>query len=110
MENLTKFANKYGMLIIIILFFMTLMKTCSISNDISALKKSQRRLEIEFKSVPKRIEYDMKIEGLKISKRTLYDWNSIVRTVQRPDDVIKKYDDEINQFEKMLANDTTLHQ
>ena len=44
----------------------------------------------------------MEIEGLRISKRTLYDWNSIVRTVVRTDDRMNSYDNEIKKLEKKL--------
>lgn len=42
------------------------------------------------------------IENLKTSKRVLYDWNSIVRTVVRPDDRMNHYDQEILRLEQEI--------
>ena len=42
---------------------------------------------------------DLQIEGLRSSKRTLYDWNSVVRTTVRPDDRMNQYDQEIKELE-----------
>ena len=42
----------------------------------------------------------MEIEGLKTSKRTLYDWNTVIRTTARPDDIMNSYDEQITALEK----------
>ena len=42
----------------------------------------------------------IEIEGLKTSKRTLYDWNAVVRSAIRPDDRMNEYDAEIQKIEK----------
>lgn len=44
----------------------------------------------------------MEIQGLKTSKRTLYDWNSVIRTTVRPDDAMNAYDSQIEALEKEL--------
>jgi hypothetical protein len=43
---------------------------------------------------------EIEIGGLKASKRTLYDWNAVVRTTVRPDDRMNQYDEEIKKLEK----------
>jgi hypothetical protein len=42
----------------------------------------------------------IEIEGLKASKRTLYDWNAVVRTSVRPDDRMNEYDAQIEKIQK----------
>jgi hypothetical protein len=42
----------------------------------------------------------IEIEGLKASKRTLYDWNAVVRTAVRPDDRMNEYDAQIEKIQK----------
>jgi hypothetical protein len=53
-------------------------------------------------SIPNVIEINrmIQIEGLKSSKRVLYDWNSVVRTAVRPDDRMNQYDKDIQLLEK----------
>ena len=41
----------------------------------------------------------IEIEGLKASKRTLYDWNAVIRTTVRPDDRMNQYDSEIEKIQ-----------
>ena len=67
------------------------------------VRKTQDSIEkkMEDFATMKEIEKALKIEGLKISKRTLYDWNAIVRTVTRPDDRMNWYDIEIDKIEKL---------
>ena len=43
---------------------------------------------------------EIEIGGLKTSKRTLYDWNAVIRTTVRPDDRMNEYDQEIKKLEK----------
>ena len=42
---------------------------------------------------------ELKIEGLEISKRILYDNNAIIRTTIRPDDRMNQYDQEIKKIQ-----------
>jgi hypothetical protein len=42
----------------------------------------------------------IEIEGLRASKRTLYDWNAVVRTAVRPDDRMHEYDAQIEKIQK----------
>lgn len=50
-------------------------------------------------SLGKRIAKEVQIEGLRSSKRTLYDWNAVVRSAVRPDDRMNEYDKEIKVLE-----------
>jgi hypothetical protein len=44
----------------------------------------------------------LELEGYKISKRNLYYNNAIIRTKERPDDIMHKYDIEIEKLTKKL--------
>lgn len=48
----------------------------------------------------KQLETALKIEGLRSSKRTLYDWNAVIRTTVRPDDQMNAYDQEIKALDQ----------
>lgn len=48
------------------------------------------------------LDIRMEIHGLETSKRTLYDWNAVVRTVIRPDDKMKEYNDRINELRRSI--------
>jgi hypothetical protein len=82
------------------LFFLTLLGNCGNrrnKKEITDLQKEIDSLRIEISNHPTHDE--LAIEGLKISKRTLYDWNSVVRTSVRPDDRMNQYDEEIKNLE-----------
>lgn len=84
-----------GILLIIVL------QQCSTSHKVKVLEKDQRALTQQIDSVYKKdLQNLIEIEGLKISKRTLYDWNSVVRTAVRPDDRMISYDKEIEKLQK----------
>lgn len=55
---------------------------------------------INQKPSTKQVQNLVKVEGLRSSKRTLYDWNAVVRTAVRPDDRMNEYDREITTLEK----------
>lgn len=85
-------------------FILTLLNTCNscgTKREITRLKKEVDSLRYSTYS-KKELDLKMEINGLKTSKRTLYDWNSIVRTVVRPDDRMNEYDKEILKLEKEL--------
>jgi hypothetical protein len=57
-------------------------------------------LKTEIKVLKQELQKEIKVEGLKASKRTLYDWNTVIRTTERPDDIMNRYDNEIQQLTK----------
>jgi hypothetical protein len=65
----------------------------------NVLRKKTISLEKKVDSLNLVIQKNIKIEGLKTSKRMLYDNNSIIRTVTRPDDRMNEYDQEIKKIE-----------
>lgn len=96
-----KFITKHFEKIIIVLLLLVMLQQCNTSSRISKLEKNEKIVSQKFDSLHTvKIQKLIEIEGLKISKRTLYDWNSIVRTSVRPDDRMNQYDLEIQTLEK----------
>jgi hypothetical protein len=85
-------------LVLIGLFLILFVKQCGINRDIDRINKSIKETNKKMDSLATKKE--LEIEGLKISKRVLYDWNSIIRTTVRPDDRMNQYDQEIEKLQK----------
>jgi len=84
---------------LLLLFFMNTCSLMGLKTEIKKLKVSNDSLK--FKIEPyNNIKKEIQIEGLRISKRILYDQNSIIRTVIRPDDRMNEYDKEIEELTK----------
>jgi ribosomal silencing factor RsfS len=101
-EKLTIFEKlqKFSWAIILFLVLVITVQTCNTSKRVSAIKD-------KVDTVPTReeISRQIQIEGLKTSKRTLFDWNSVIRTVKRPDDLMNSYDSSIEKLEtKKVVN------
>ena len=79
---------------LMVLLLLNMCTTCSTSKHVIKLEKKIDSLEMSVAS-----KKDLQIEGLRSSKRTLYDWNSVVRTTVRPDDRMNQYDQEIKDLE-----------
>ncbi len=111
LDNLNNGLNNgliYVLYIICILTVLDACNGCNIKKELTRTKKEIVKLQNEIDSLKhstynkKELDIRMEIEGLRISKGTLYDWNSIVRTVVRPDDRMNSYDNEIKKLEKKL--------
>lgn len=78
--------------------------SCSNSTKLKRVQKELDSLTVIVQNVPSKnvLLLQMELEGLKASKRTLYDWNSIVRTAVRPDDRMNEYDQMIQKLEKKI--------
>jgi len=76
--------------------------SCSNSKKVAKLNAKIDSLQTSVNQKPsvKQVEKLVKTEGLRSSKRTLYDWNAVVRTAVRPDDRMNEYDKEIQALEK----------
>ena len=84
----------------LLLFIVTLANSCGNSGnrkEVAKLRKEIDSLRVEIANHP--THKQLQAEGLRISKRTLYDWNSVVRTAVRPDDIMNQYDQEIKKIE-----------
>ena len=80
--------------VLVALLLLNMCTTCSTGKHVIKLEKKIDSLEMSVVS-----KKDLQIEGLRSSKRTLYDWNSVVRTTIRPDDRMNQYDQEIKELE-----------
>lgn len=105
--------NKYGIIVIICLLALILMGTCSSNNNAKkALKVSEKiytkldSINISLKTAyivsSEELRLMNEIQKLQTVKQVLYDWNSVVRTVVRPDDRMNYYDLEIKKLEDQL--------
>ena len=88
---LQKVEKKSWIFITVLLFFVFL-QNCSINRKYDVLKRNMESAQQENLK-------QIKIEGLRVSKRILYDNNAIVRTSIRPDDKMNEYDNEIKKLE-----------
>lgn len=109
-----KFLEKLP-LITLGLLCCTFLYTCNANRNSSKVVKENKKLTIQVDSLKnevKRVSENtismedfqtlLELEGYKISKRNLYYTNAIVRTKERPDDVMNKYDAEIEKLSKKL--------
>lgn len=92
-----------GLLVaILFLQLISTIGTCNNGNKLTANKKEINQLNAKVDSNQKNTQIMMELEGYKISKRMLYDNNSIIRTKERPDDVMAEYDKSIDGLQKKL--------
>lgn len=84
--------------IVLFLALVATYQTCSTSKKVAKLNTV---VKAKLDSIPTRTEMQkaIQIEGLKTSKRMLYDNNAIIRTTVRPDDRMNQYDEEIKKLE-----------
>jgi hypothetical protein len=92
MNKLIEFFKNYGTMIITGLLLLILLKQCAVVTTQKGIKK-------EISTLDSTLHKEIKIEGLKTSKRMLYDNNAIIRTTIRPDDKMNEYDAEIKALE-----------
>lgn len=111
-----KYFNFQNTMILLVLFIaLSLINTCNSCKSNQSSKNNQteiHKLDSSTNVLDSTIHSDfynkrelnlrMEIEGLRISKRILYDWNAIVRTYIRPDDVMNEYDKMIELLQKEL--------
>lgn len=95
--------------LLIVIFFRVGMTTNSIDdklNDMSVqLNEISSRVNKLSNTTYTKSEMNivMDIYGNELSKNILYDWNSIVRTVIRPDDKFVEYDKKIKKLKRKLT-------
>lgn len=110
-QKIDELANKYVVytLYLLLLFsFMATVRSCGTNREVSKLKKEVSTLNAKIQSLDsniytkEEINIRMSIEGYEISKRMLYDQNSVVRTVIRPDDRMNEYDQKIKELREKI--------
>lgn len=113
MNTVNIFLGKYVIYAIygiMLIGLLSAVRGCSANNDRNRMQKEIVNLQVQVDSlkskVPsqKDVEKAIRIEGLKTSKRTLIDMNTIVLTRVRPDQQIKDYDILIDLLEKEIDN------
>lgn len=102
----------YAIYAIAIISILGYFRGCSANKDRDLHRKEMIEVRKELDSLKVALENTvytkeelrilMDIQGLKSSKRTLYDWNAVVRTAMRPDDRMNEYDQLIESLEKNI--------
>lgn len=102
MEKINKILGKYGIIMLLVFSVLTFFNTCGTK---SSIKQTNKRID----ELEKRDSLNMEIQSiqdeiisLETSKRTLYDWNTVIRTTQRPDDLMNQYDTKVKDLRKKL--------
>lgn len=102
----------YPIYAIAILSVFSFFRGCSTSTENKKLRREITELTTELHSMDSTVnanfynkeELDkrLEIEGLRTSKRTLYDWNAVIRTTVRPDDRMNEYDTQIKALQNEI--------
>jgi hypothetical protein len=99
-----EFINKWGLGIITFFCVMIFFSTCGTKSKIDKLEKKVNNLEntINYNdSINKEMSnIDREILLYETSREVVYNWNAIVRTTERPDDVMNKYNSKITELQK----------
>lgn len=116
MERINVILSKNLMYVFYVLTFVASFgwfRGCSTSKDLTKMRKelvmTNEKLDsiiVMTNNIDNKEDLDLKLEinGLEISKRLLYDENSIVRTKLRPDDRMNEYDETIKALKTELRN------
>jgi hypothetical protein len=94
MKKVNQFFAEHGIKCIIVLLFLTYLKTCSVSSDLGKVKKHINDID----SIPTRVEVKnlIQIEGLKAEKRMIQSTDRKMLDVTRQSQI----DIEISNLEK----------
>tara|TARA_R110000803_G_scaffold91516_5_gene158977 strand:+ start:182 stop:508 length:327 start_codon:yes stop_codon:yes gene_type:complete len=98
-------------IVAIALMLIVFMNTCGTKGKVKSLSKQVEKLELTVEKQDsiiantvsvERLQNIVELDGLRVSKRNLYDQNVIIRTKVRPDDRMNEYDIEIKAIEAKL--------
>lgn len=90
MDKLNNFLAKHGIKVIIVLLFLTYVKSCSIDSELTKVKKHLTVID----SLP--TQKQLQIEGLKAEKRMIQATDRKMLDVQRQNEI----DAELKKLEK----------
>lgn len=106
MNTIRDFLNKWGLIMLVIFTVLTFFNTCGVKTKLDSLNKKVQTLEksinyndsinIEINSI------EREISNIEVAREVLYTNNAIVRTVQRPDDVMNAYNKKIKDLQEKL--------
>ena len=111
MSDVFKWLNKYGVMVIIFLLLVIALQHCNQNSKLNANIKNTAAVAatvdsliplVDQTNVAKKVELLLVVNKFETAKLILYDWNSVVRTVVRPDDLMNEYDDKIRLAKKEL--------
>lgn len=102
MEKINKILGKYGIIMLLIFNVLTFFNTCGTKGSIKQTNKRIDELERRDSLNMEIQAFQDEIISLETSKRTLYDWNTVIRTTQRPDDLMNQYDSKIKEARQKL--------
>jgi hypothetical protein len=113
MKKILEFINKYGILILVFLGLATVLNTCGTKGNIERNGRRIDKLEkavnttdsiLLLKVSSEKMNILLEINALEIAREVVYTNNAIVRTSERPDDVINKYNNQIKELQEKLKN------
>lgn len=96
-KNFMQKLKEKSWLVTLGLVLVIFVQNCSNTKKYNSLKKEMTAQSAKIEKLA--TKKDLKVEGLEISKRMLYDNNAIVRTAVRPDDRMNQYDQEIKKIQ-----------
>ena len=95
-----EFLKKWGILIITLFNVMIFFSTCGTKSRIEKVEKKFNTV-LYNDSIQSEINaIDREILLNETSREVVYNWNAIVRTTERPDDVMNNYNSKIKELEK----------
>lgn len=115
MKNVLMWLRDYGIILLVFFLLINAMQNCSQSRSIDKVNKQTITNAYRIDSISKLLSTGvyllpkdelammLEIQRLQTAKLVLYDWNTVVRTVVRPDDRMNEYDLEIAKLMKDLA-------
>lgn len=102
----------YPIYVIAILGVFSFFRGCNTASENKKLRKEVSELKSEIHSMDstltvnfytkEELDKRLEVEGLRTSKRTLYDWNAVIRTTVRPDDRMNEYDQQIKALQNEI--------
>lgn len=102
MNAIAEFSNKWGTTILLVLVLMIFMNTCGVKGKVERLDKKVQTMEstINYKdSINREINsIEREISNLEVAREIVYTNNAIVRTTERPDDVMNRYSTKIKEL------------
>jgi hypothetical protein len=95
-----EFLKKWGILIITFFNVMIFFSTCGTKSKIEKVEKRFNAVLYNDSIQGEINSIDREILLNETSREVVYNWNAIVRTTERPDDVMNKYNLKIKELEK----------
>ncbi len=106
MNSILDFLNKWGIMISLLLTLSITQSTCGVKSKIDTLNKKVVSIETEihFNDSIQREKtlVQNEIQILETARLVVYDNNTVVRSVNRPDDIMNNYDQRIKKLKEQL--------